>query len=111
MLRNPEGGLVVFMTSDSDFLRDVNAVVENHNFRAELLFHGGQQMSKAPGMREKAHNCYEWMEWLQQEMRMPQLQMHPFDKELEWQSPVGSSGILLSPRIQQTLGVSLPPGH
>lgn len=94
MMRNPEGGLVVFMTSDSDFLRDVNAVVENHNFRAELLYHGGRQMSRAPGMREKAHNCYEWMDWLREQMQMPQLQMHPFDKELEWQSPSGLSGIL-----------------
>ena len=93
MRNNPEGGLVVFITSDSDFLKDVNAVVENHKFRAELLFYGGKQMSKAPGMREKAHMCYEWMGWLREQMQMPQLQMHDFDKEKEWRSPSGSSGI------------------
>ena len=110
-MHNPEGGLVVFMTSDSDLLRDVNAVVENHNFRAALLFHGGKQMSKAPAMREKAHECYEWMGWLRTEMQMPQLQMHVFNKELEWQSPTDLLGILCVSCIQQTLVPSLLAGH
>lgn len=94
MRHNPEGGLVVFMTSDTDFLKDVNAVVENYNFKAELIFHG-DNMSKAPGMREKVNSqghCHEWMQWLRETMRMPQLQMHPFDKHLEWATPSDPAG-------------------
>ncbi|KAL3130378.1 poly ADP-ribose polymerase [Trebouxia sp. C0009 RCD-2024] len=94
MRNNPEGGLVVFMTSDTDFLKDIKAVVENYNFRAELIFFG-DIISKAPGMREKVNSqgqCHEWMEWLRGQMQMPQLQMHPFNKQLEWEPPSGLSG-------------------
>ena len=92
MRNNSEhGGLVVFITSDTDFLKDVNAVVESRNFTAELLFHG-ERMSKAPGMREKVDRFYEWMQWLRDEMQMPRLQMHLFDEEYEWGSQSGSSG-------------------
>ena len=96
MRNNPDGGLVVFITSDSDFLKDVNTVMENYNFTAELLFHG-EQMSKAPGMKEKVHCFFEWMDWLREQMQMPRLQMHAFDKQLEWGSPSGSSGTPVAP--------------
>ena len=95
MRNNSAGGLVVFITSDTDFLKDVNSVVENYNFKAALLFHG-QRMSKAPGMKEKVHEFYEWMGWLRQQMIMPNLQMHTFNKELEWGSPSGLRGVTLT---------------
>lgn len=99
MKYNPEGGLVVFITSDSDFLKAINSVVENYKFRAHLIFYG-ERMSKAPGMREKVNSqgvCYEWMTWLRKEMQMPQLRMHPFDQKLEWESPNRLSGSTLDP--------------
>ena len=105
MRNNPEGGLIVFMTSDTDFLKDVNAVVENYNFRAELIF-SGDVFGKAPGMREKVNSqgqCHEWMEWLREQMQMPHLQMHTFNKRLEWESPSGSSGSQSLPCMKLTI--------
>ena len=105
MAQNPEGGLVVFITSDSDFLKAVSSVVENYKFKAHLMFYG-VRMSKAPGMREKVASqgvCYEWMTWLRKEMQMPQLRMHPFDKDLEWKSPNCVSGSKVDPCTQQIL--------
>ena len=105
MGNNPDGGLIVFVTSDSDFLGQVNAVIESRNFRADLIFFG-KRMSRAPGMREKIKSqghCYEWMKWLKDNMQMPELQMHKFDKEWEWKSPQRSSGSPLVPCIQQVV--------
>lgn len=105
MRNNPEGGLVVFMTSDTDFLKDIKAVVENYNFRAELIFFG-DIISKAPGMREKVNSqgqCHEWMEWLRGQMQMPQLQMHPFNKQLEWEPPSGLSGSQFLPSMEPVM--------
>lgn len=105
MRNNPEGGLVVFMTSDRDFLHDVNAVVDNYNFKAELIYFG-DKTSKAPGMREKVNSqgqCHEWMEWLREQMQMPQLQMHPFNKQLEWESPSRASGSQFLPSMEPVM--------
>jgi len=86
-----DGGLVVFITSDSDFLREVSTVVEADGFSAELLFYG-PSMSRAPGMRERVDQYYEWLDWLRTEMQMPQLQMHPFAK-IDLVSPANFSGM------------------
>ena len=88
-----EGGLVVFITSDGDFLREVSTVMEADGFSAELLFYG-PSMSRAPGMRERVDQYYEWLEWLCTEMQMPKLQMHPFSRT-DLVSPARVSGMLL----------------
>ena len=87
MRNNPEGGLVVFITSDTDFLKEVNTVTRADGFSAELLY-WKEGYTTGPGMRENVDRCYEWMDWLRGNMSMPQLQMHHFSPS-ERESPLG----------------------
>ena len=94
MRTHPQGGLVVFITSDTDFLNEVKTVYEADGFSAELLYLK-EGYTTGPGMRDKVVRHYEWMEWLRDSMQMPHLEMHAFSAS-ERQSPPRQAGKLQS---------------
>ena len=97
MQTNPEGGLVVFITCNSEFLRDVTRVHEADGFTAELLY-VKEDLARGPGMREKVVRHYEWIDWLREQMQRPRLQMHALT-EAEWEQPNPQAGTV--PRLSE----------
>lgn len=80
-----DGGLVVFITSDKEFLANVQSTKDRFNFLAEVLY-SQPKLSPAPGLRENAKASYEWLTWLQSELSMPKLQMQQYD-EADYTAP------------------------
>ena len=91
MRQNPQGGTVVFITSDNEFLREITTVHEAAGFTAELMY-VKEDLQSGPGMREKVSCHYEWISWLRVQMQCPLLQLQPFS-EADWKSPDPELGI------------------
>ena len=92
MHQNPQGGLVVFLTSDNEFLREITTVHEAAGFTAKLLY-VKEDLPVGPGMRQKAIYHCEWITWLREQMQRPLLQLQPFS-EADWKSPHPEQGIV-----------------
>ena len=79
-----DGGHVVFITSDRDFLAHVQSIKDRPNFSATVLY-CQPNLSPEPGLCENAPS-FEWLAWLKQELNMPHLRMQPYD-EADYSSP------------------------